>query len=193
MTVKFVVIVVVLIIVVGIGYYFRGLLVAATVNGKPVWRFAVVRTLEKQGGKQVLGTLVTKMLIEDEARAKGITIPESDIDAVVKKTEDGFKVQGGTLDAALKQNGLTLAEYRDQVRVQKELEKLMGDKVKVSDDDVAKYIKDNKLTVKAGDATSTQAIKDQIANQKMNTEIPPFLDGLKTKAKISYFVDYMPQ
>ncbi len=187
---KSIIAVAIIVIIVGGAYYLRGLVVAATVNGTPVWRAEVVRSLEKQGGKQVLNTIITKMLIENEARTKGITISESDVDGVVKKTEDGFKGQGTSFDDALKQNGLTLAEYRDQIKVQKELEKLMDDKIAVSDDEVAKYIKDNKLPIKADDATSTAQVKEQIQSQKMNTEVPLFLDGLKARGNVSYYVDY---
>src|SRR6185437_15716292 len=53
-------------------YYFRGLFVAAVVNGQPISRLEVVQQAEKQSGKQTLDTLVRDALIEQEANKEGI-------------------------------------------------------------------------------------------------------------------------
>src|SRR5688572_16109970 len=47
-------------------YFLRGVFVAATVNGKPISRLALVKELEKQNGKETLNSLVTKELIFQE-------------------------------------------------------------------------------------------------------------------------------
>ena len=46
--------------------YSKGLLVAATVNGSPISRWAVIGNLEKQAGKQALDSLITEKLIESK-------------------------------------------------------------------------------------------------------------------------------
>ncbi len=51
-------------------YYFRSAFVAATVNGQPISRLSLVRELEKQGGKQAMDSLITKTLIDQEAKKK---------------------------------------------------------------------------------------------------------------------------
>ena len=49
-------------------FYFKGTFVAATVNGSPISRLSVVSQLEKEGGKNVLDSLITEKLIESEVK-----------------------------------------------------------------------------------------------------------------------------
>jgi hypothetical protein len=67
--------------------YTKGFIVAATVNGSPISRLAVIQDLEKQGGKQALEAMVDKKLIETELAKNGITIEVDDVDAKIKEIE----------------------------------------------------------------------------------------------------------
>ena len=44
-------------------FLLKSVFIAAIVNGQPVWRIPLIRNLEKQGGKQVLNSLITNILI----------------------------------------------------------------------------------------------------------------------------------
>src|SRR3989344_199431 len=65
----------------GLGYYYKGLIVAATVNGAPISRLSIIRQLEKTSAKQVLDEMINKKLIESEAAKKGITVSNDEIKA----------------------------------------------------------------------------------------------------------------
>ena len=62
-----------------LGFMYKGLVVAAWVNGAPISRFQVLGQLEKMSGKNVLDSLITKKLIEDEAKAKGIAVTKDEV------------------------------------------------------------------------------------------------------------------
>jgi len=80
---------------------------------------------------------------------------------------------------------------KEQIILQKELEALLGDKLNVTDEEVAQYIKDNAISIPTGQETTTTAqIKDDLRSQKMNTEGSALITGLKSQAKILYFVNY---
>ena len=74
---------------------------------------------------------------------------------------------------------------------QKEIEKLLADKINVTDEEVAQYIKDNKVSIPQGqEATIVDQIKSEMRNQKISTEAQTLITNLKSKAKIQRFVNY---
>lgn len=177
--------------VIGIAFYFKGVFVAATVNGSPVTRLSVVVELEKQGGKNTLDALITEKLIDNEARKKGIVVTNDEIDQEIKKIEESITQQGSTLNDALLQQGMTLASLKKQLSVQKKIEKVLADKIQVTDDDVSKYISDNKIELESGKETETKnQIAQQLKVQKLNQEASSWITSLKADAKINYYVNY---
>ncbi len=191
---KFLIIAAVIIAVAAVGalaFYLKGLVIAATVDGMPIYRLSVISSLERNAGKKTLEALITKKLIDNEARAKGIAVTPGDVAAEIKKIEDQVKTQGITLDQAMSEQGITLNYLKDQITVQKELEGLLVDQIGVSDADIKKYIADNKITVPKGEeATFNEQIKNQLKQQKLSDAAIALLDSLRAKSKINYFVNY---
>ena len=188
---KVAVIVGILVIAAAVLYQFKGWVIAATVDGQPITRFRVVQLLEKKSGKQALDSIVTQTLIQNEAAAKGITVTSDDIDQEVKKNEANIAAQGGTLVAALEQSGMTMEDLREQIKIQKELEKIIADKIQVSDQEVEQYITDNKVTLPKGSETDARnQIREQLKQQKLNQAASQLIQDLKAKAKINYYISY---
>ena len=172
-------------------YYYRGLLVAATVNGNPISRLSVINELEGRSGKAALDSLIIKKLINDEFAAKNLSINEGDVDSKVKEIEDQLKVQGQTLESALSAEGMSKAALREQIRIQLKLEKLAEAEVNISDEDVNKYIDENKMPIeKDKEAETKNQIKEQLRQQKLQEVIPTIIQNLKSQAKINYIVNY---
>ncbi len=172
-------------------YYYRGLLVAATVNGNPISRLSVINELEGRSGKAALDSLIIKKLINDEFAAKNLSINEGDVDSKVKEIEDQLKVQGQTLESALSAEGMSKAALREQIRIQLKLEKLAEAEVNISDEDVNKYIEENKIPIEKDKGAETKnQIKEQLRQQKLQEVIPTIIQNLKSQAKINYIVNY---
>lgn len=179
-------------VILGLLYYYKGLFVVATVNGKPITRMAVVSDLEKQNGKGALDNLVTKELILQEASQKGITVKQEDIDAELSKIEEQLKAQGQTLDQVLSSQGLTKEDVSENLKVKLYIERILEDKVAVSDEDAKKYFDENKASF-AKDAKfddQKAQIADQLKQQKLQEEYQKWMDDLKANAKINYFKTY---
>ena len=109
----------------------------------------------------------------------------------LKKVEDQVAASGSSLAEALTAQGMTMDELKTRIIVQKEMEKLLADKIIVTDQEVAQYIKDNKITVAKGEEAATNSqIKSELSSQKFNSEAASYIADLKAKANIEYFVKY---
>lgn len=173
-------------------YVFRGLFIAAMVNGQPVTRLAVINQLEKQNGKQALSNLVVQDLIAQEASRRHISVSQADIDSQIKKIEDSLKGQGVTLDDALAARGLTKQDLTSQIKLQTLLTKMVGTTVKVTDDDVQAYIDKNQdsLPKDMSDDDIKKQVRSQLEQQQLQDKTQAFVADLQKKAKINYFVSY---
>jgi foldase protein PrsA len=188
-----IIIAVLTIIAIALYFLYQRYLVAATVNGKTIGRLEVISELEKQGGKKVLDTVITQQLIRDQAKKENISVSQDELDKEMKKIEAGVVAQGGTLEGALAQQGLTKADLVKDVKLQVLVQKLAKvDQIKISDAEVEKYMKDNKaqFPANAKDKPDTSKIRDLLKQQKAQTMIQEFITALRSKAKISYFGTY---
>lgn len=179
------------ILVLVLAYLAKGFFVAALVNGQPISRWSVMSTLEKESGKDLLESLIVEKLIAAEAKAQKLEVADAELEAEIKKIEEQITAQGGELNEALAQQGMTLEILQKQILLQKQVEKLLADKVAVTDEEVSQYITDSQTVIPDGQESSVrEQIKSQLANQKLNMEAPSYIEELKAKAKIKYFVNY---
>ena len=189
--IKTAVIIAIIIVLGALAYMYKGVFVAATVDGSPISRLAVIRKLESTAGKNVLDSFINEKLVQNEARAKNISVSDDEINNQIKTIEDQIKSQGSTLDAALTAEGMTIDDLKKQILIQKEIEMLVADKVSVTDEEALQYITDNKITIPEGqEAAFTGQVKNELRNQKLNTEAAALISSLKSKAKIQRFVNY---
>ncbi|MDO8566130.1 MAG: SurA N-terminal domain-containing protein [Candidatus Moranbacteria bacterium] len=179
-------------ILLGALYYFKGVFVAATVNGNPISRLSIVSELEKKAGKSILDTVITKKLIENEVKKQGIVVSSEDIDTEIKNVEAQIAAQGGTLEQALSQQGMTTEDLREQIMINKELEQVLGDKLAVSDEEVNQYLSANKVSPTKGASSDDlmSQTREQLKGQKFNTEAARLIDDLRAKAVINYYTQY---
>ena len=135
--------------------------------------------------------MIIKKLINDEFAAKNLSINDGDVDSKVKEIEDQLKVQGQTLESALSAEGMSKNALREQIRIQLKLEKLAEAEVNISDEDVNKYIEENKIPIEKDKGAETKnQIKEQLRQQKLQEVIPTIIQNLKSQAKINYIVNY---
>ncbi len=188
---KLILIPVVLLVAVVI-FYFKGLFIAAVVNGKPISRLSVIHQLEKEGGKQVLDNLVVNNLILQEANKEKVTVTSTEVSGQVNKITENLKTSGQSLDTALSSQGMTKKDLEDQVKLQILVQKMASKDISVADKDAQDYFDKNKSSYPKG--TKFESVKDQIKSdlqqQKMNQAIQSWIANLKSKAKINYFVSY---
>ena len=179
-------------LILGIAYGYKSVFIAATIDGRPVSRLAVIRELEAKGGKATLDAIITERLITAEAAKADIVISPADIDAEIEKVTAEIAAQGMTLESALAAQGLTLDEVRKQLTTRKQLEKLLGDAVTVTDADIDAYLVETKLTTPQtmSEEEFRTKVRDQIANQKFGKVADAWISDIRKKANIHYYGDY---
>ncbi|MBI2443436.1 MAG: SurA N-terminal domain-containing protein [Candidatus Levybacteria bacterium] len=166
----------------------RGYFIAAMVNGQPISRFEVISQLEKQGGKQILQSLITRDLILQEARKRGVTATQDDINKDLAKIEESYKQQGQTLDSVLKMYGVTKGEVIEQRKPFILLDKMIGGDIKVSDKEVTDFIAKNNEAY--GGTLTPEQVKKDLESEKLKQKEQEFLGKLQKDAKVDYFVQY---
>ncbi len=175
-------------------YHFKGVFVAATVNGEPISRLSVISQLEKQkpyGGQDVLNNLIINDLVLQEAQKEKVTVSSTEIQAQVAQIT-GNLPQGKDLNSALAASGMTQNDLNYQVKLQILVQKMAGKDITVTDKEAEDYFNQNKITFPKGSKfadVSTQ-IKSQLIQQKTSETIQAWITNLKSKAKINYFVSY---
>ncbi len=189
---KSVIFILVLVLIGAVLYFAKSLLVAATVNGRPVSRLSILKSLEKSGGKQALDSMVTKELINQEAKKKNIVISDEDVQKEIEKLSETVKTQGTTLDAALSSQNMTKEDLMQNIRMQKTVEQLLASQIKVSDEDIKAYFDKNKATygkdAKYDDLKDS--IKKDLEQEKLATEFQTWYQKLQAESSIKYFVSY---
>lgn len=183
------IIVIVLVLAIYIG---KSLFVAALVNGQPVSRLAIIHDLEKQSGKAALDAVITRMLVFQEAQKKNITASEKDIDSEISRIRSQFQAQGQNLDQLLATQGLTKEKFRDEVKVQILVTKILGNQVKVTDKEFNDFLDKNKdlLANEKDQNVAKTSLRQQMEQQKLAQKYQEWIVTVKKNAKVTTFVNY---
>lgn len=173
-------------------YFLKGQLIAATVNGEPISRLALIKELEKQEGAKILDSLITQTLILQEAKKQKIIISDDELREEIKKLEESFTKQDQNLNQLLEAQGVSQNELRRQVRLQKIVEKLAGKDIQVSEQEINDYLAKNKnlLPKDTKPEDLKLQIKEQLEQEKLNSQIQSLIQSLRQNAKINYFLRF---
>lgn len=165
----------------------RGWIISAIVNGRPIFRWTVNATLMSRYGKQTLDNMITERLIADEAKKANVLVTQKEIDA---KEQDILKSFGGnvTLDEILQYQGMTKADFDEQIKLQMLLTKLIGKDIVITDTEIANYRATNSATLVATDEAGLNAeARDALLTQQVGEKIQPWFTNLRNKAQIFTF------
>ena len=183
---------IIIILIIALLYIFKGVFVAALVNGEPITRLSVIKSLEKQSGKSTLDNIITKKLILQEAKKRNVVVTKAEIDSELKKIEENLKAQGTTLDQALELQGMTKTQLNEEIRIQLSIQRMVESNIKLSDKEINEFITENKENFPEGltEVQMKDQAKEQLKQQKSQEKTQAFLADLKKKAKVLNFVNY---
>lgn len=187
---KSLIVVLIIILILGLIYFSKRFLTVATVNGESISRLTVIKKLEAQGGKKTLESIVTEILIRQEAEKRKVNVSQKDLDSEMKKIEASVTSQGSTLEQALQNQGMTKNDLKEQIKIQLMLQKIIGDNVKVSDKEINDFITSTKDQQGTDQEIPREQVAAQIKQEKLQQKIQSYLAELKSKAKITYLVNY---
>jgi parvulin-like peptidyl-prolyl isomerase len=160
----------------------------AKVNGIGVSRIAYIKELEKQGGQQVLASMIDNTLILNEGKKNNVKVEQKDIDDQIATIETQLKSQNQTLDAALLASNMTKADLEKQIKIQKIESILSATKTEITQSQIDEFLKTNKSLLPTGktkDELQTLA-KEQLTLEANQSAATNWLDSLRQSAKIVY-------
>ncbi len=189
---RWAVMLVVIIVIAALLYVFRGIFVAALIDGTPISRLAVIRELEHQSGAEVLDGLVNQALVEKKAEEKGIMVSDEKIEQALIDISANLSSQNMTLEDALKAENVTLDQVRKTIRFQKLVELLLEDRLAVSEEEIKTYMEQNKDFLPPNDSIDEQKkmAQDMLRQQKLSSAFSEWLIAAKAEANISYWKKY---
>jgi len=181
-----------IIIITAILLCIRLFVIAALVNWRPVFRTSVIKELEKQSGRDILDSLIDKAIVYQEARVNKIDISKAEIENEISVINELLKKQNLSLDEALTYRGQTKEELKEEIKLQKIIEKILADKITITEEEIGKFFSNNKTLFAKGEQLEDvkETIKQQLSQQKLGVEYKKWIDELRAKAKIFYFVKY---
>lgn len=189
-TKKILIVVLSLVIIVGLLFNLRHLYLAALVNKQPVFRWTLYRELEKQGGQQVLDSMINQALILQEAEKQNINISQTEIEAKLNEFRSQVEEQGGSLEDFLLGQGMSLTELEKQIRIQLIIDEILGKDIEIAEEDLVNYFEENQDYFEEG-ATfeETRAdLEEELRQQELVEKFQVWIEELKLKAKIESYL-----
>lgn len=178
----------VILLILATAYLLKDEFIVASVNGKPVTRWSLIRNLEQQSAPAVLENITMQILVEQELKKAGVVVAEADLDAQLGEIEEQLSAQGQSLDDLLKAQGLTRKQVKEQLALSKGLELLLADRIAVSEEEVQQYFEDNKDFM--GDvqlADVYQDIENQVKQEKLMAEQQKWFAEVRAAASVKYY------
>ena len=171
---------------------YRGLVIAATVNGEPVSRLAVIQELEKRDGAQVLENLINEVLIRQKAKEANIVVIDEEINQRISEIETQLAEQGQTLDEILELQGLTRNELSSQIEIQILIERLLESQVEVTDEEINEYIETNGdfLPEELSEEELREEVRNQLTQQKLSQGYSTWIESIRNESEINFFAEY---
>lgn len=171
-----------------LGYFFKDRFLVAVVNGKPIFRYSLSQFLIKSSGKDALENLIVEKLVQAEVKKNNVSVGDQDIENEINK----IKEQLGTsvsLENALSMQGMTLEDFREQIKTRLQVYKILENEITVSDEEVNQYLQDNaSLLTGTTDEEKKVEASAAIKEQKMNERIQTWVNDLLSQAKITRFL-----
>lgn len=114
----------------------------ATVNGANITEDELFEAMKTSYGDSTLETLITKKLVQQEADAASIEISEQDVTDEIEiiKLEFGSEEE---FNGILMQNGLTIEDLREDMRLNAMVRKVLESKTDVTDEEIKTYFDAN--------------------------------------------------
>ncbi len=177
----------------GFIYLLSKWLVVAWVDQRPITRVQLLSQLEEKFGENLKDQLISEALIINEAKRRGVSVSEDEINKDFGQTEQQV---GGKqmLLSLLARDGTTEEEFRKRIMLQILVQKMFSDGVNVSEDEINKYLEENKdslppeaLQADMSSTVSSQLrieITDQLKNQKISQAFRTWLEDTKNSSRV---------
>lgn len=166
----------------------KGLVVAAVVEGRPIFSWQLNSTLRTRYGQQTLEGMIGETLIQKEAGRSGVVVTPDDIQAKQKEILSSLGTEV-SLEDFLKFQGLTEADFNQQLIIQLTVERLLTKNLTVSEADIDNYIATSGATLTATEpAQLREEAKRAIMSNVVSEKLQPWFLELRQKSNVMKFL-----
>ncbi len=166
----------------------KGLVLAAVVNGKPIFSWQLNHTLRTRYGQQTLEGMIGETLIAGEAQKSGVTVTGDDIASKQKEILSSLGTEVN-LEDFLKFQGMTEQDFNQQLKVQLTVEKLLTRDLTITEADVDNYIATNRALLTATDpAMLREEAKKAIIGNAVSEKLQSWFLELRQKSNVMKFL-----
>jgi foldase protein PrsA len=117
--------------------------VVAKVGSKSISKEDLYTTLVDQYGEAALDTLIAEKIVELESKEKEITVKKSEMEEELQTIQDSYGDEEA-FNEALASSGASLDSVKENIKTYLLTEKLLQDRISISDDQVKEYFEENK-------------------------------------------------
>ena len=126
--------------------------------------------------RTLLNQMVESKLFEQEAKKRGITVTDEELDASIAEVRARYGLSEDQMEEVLKKQGLTPESFREQWRVQtlgnKLLESQLRNKIVVTDEEVKEYYQENYGSIDFSAPVTTSEEEVEIAHILISPDTP---------------------
>lgn len=177
--------VIVLLLLAFVAYKYKYVLTPASVNGQPIYVWDYLWKLHNQFGQDEINSLTTELMIKQAVADSKVSVSKDEIEKEVKNVEQQASSSGG-LTAVLAAQRMTMDEFRTRIQLQLAVKKVLSSKIQVTDQEVDDTYKKNKDFYKGlPEAEAKKEVKQQLEDQKFQTEVSTWLSEVRSKAKVN--------
>lgn len=115
----------------------------AVIGGRTITAEQLQQRLTDKYGAELLGVLIDREAIRQEAEEAGITVSREEIDAELKRMQEGYESEEQFFRSMKEQLGMSKSELNEDVYYKLLLERLALRGVQVSDAEVDRYINEH--------------------------------------------------
>lgn len=116
--------------------------VVARVNGEVITRNDLYEAMLMQTGQDTLDNLISKKIIEQEAEKQNIQVSDAEVEKEIKELADYYGGQDA-FEQTMASYNTSMDDVKKDVVLNVQLEKLMGSKITITDEEIQKYFEAN--------------------------------------------------
>jgi foldase protein PrsA len=115
----------------------------ASVNGTDIDKDALYDKMVASNGAATLDAMISDEIVKQEAKKADVKVTQDEIDAEMKTYEEQY---GGAeaLESAIASSGMTVDQLEGEMENYLLIEKLIGPDIKITDEQIETYFKENK-------------------------------------------------
>ncbi|MCD9020893.1 peptidylprolyl isomerase [Cohnella silvisoli] len=118
---------------------------AATVGKTEITKAELYEAMLRKDGGQTLQEMVIRTFAHEQATAKHLVVGTDELKATMDKVRNSFPSEK-EFQSYLLDNGIGEVEFRDQIRMQLEIEKLFSDQLQVGDEQIRQFYELNEAS-----------------------------------------------